>query len=95
MTLTCIMLIKRSQTQEAKYGTTRLYDILKKVKLQELKQISSCYALEGKGGEWLKKAVGNFMGDRNILYLDCSCGYTTVFFVKIHTTVDEKEWILA
>ena len=30
------------------------------------------------------------MGDRNVLYLDGGCDYTTVFFVKIHTTVYRK-----
>ena len=82
--LRCLMLNERSQTQKACW----LYDSIhsKKIKLQNRKVIGGCQGLRvwagvfDKGGPERKFSVG----DRTVVYFDCSSCTTTYFCRSSH-----------
>lgn len=39
------------------------------------------------GKDWFQRSTGNFLGDGNILYLDCGDGYILYMFLKTYRTI--------
>lgn len=83
--LKCIVLNKRSKTQEAILMYHYIYlKSLQRENYRDRNQISGCQVLRLREGIHHRQTWGNFWCDGNVLYLHC---YMTVYIYQTHQTI--------